>query len=63
MIIGLFFAVLELVRHHGVRVEQNELYGEIWVLPALAATEQPDSEVAADDEAGPQMNADERRFE
>jgi len=32
-IIGMFFAVLELVRHHGVRVEQNEPCGEIWILP------------------------------
>lgn len=38
VIIGLFFAVLELVRHHGVRVEQHDLYGEIWVLPALEPT-------------------------
>ncbi len=38
VVIGLFFAVLELVRHHGVRVEQQDLYGEIWVLPALANT-------------------------
>ena len=35
MVIGLFFAVLELVRHHGVRVEQQELHGEIWILAAL----------------------------
>ncbi len=32
-LIGIFLAVLELVRHHRVRVEQNELFGEIWVLP------------------------------
>jgi segregation and condensation protein A len=51
VIIGLFFAVLELVRHHGVRVEQRDLYGEIWVLPALEA---------AAEEAGPQMGTDER---
>ena len=31
--IGIFLAVLELVRHHRVRVEQNELFGEIWLLP------------------------------
>lgn len=34
-IVGMFFAVLELVRHHGVRVEQNESCGEIWILPPL----------------------------
>ncbi|MGO8689812.1 MAG: segregation and condensation protein A [Thermoguttaceae bacterium] len=32
-LIGIFLAVLELVRHHRVRVQQNDLFGEIWVLP------------------------------
>ncbi len=32
-LIGVFLAVLELVRHHRVRVEQNDLFGEIWLLP------------------------------
>lgn len=32
-LIGLFLALLELVRHHDVRAEQNENFGEIWVLP------------------------------
>lgn len=32
-LIGMFLAVLELARHHGVRAEQNELFGEIWLLP------------------------------
>jgi segregation and condensation protein A len=32
-LVGIFLAVLELVRHHRVRVEQNDLFGEIWVLP------------------------------
>jgi segregation and condensation protein A len=31
--IGIFLAVLELVRHHHVHVEQNEVFGEIWLLP------------------------------
>ena len=35
--VGIFLAVLELVRHHHVRVEQNQLFGEIWVLPSLEA--------------------------
>ncbi|HEX3999524.1 MAG TPA: segregation/condensation protein A [Pirellulales bacterium] len=34
-IIGMFFAVLELVRHHGVRVEQNDPSAEIWILRPL----------------------------
>ncbi len=40
--VGIFLAVLELVRHHHVRVEQNDLFGEIWVLPSLEATEPVD---------------------
>jgi segregation and condensation protein A len=32
-LIGMFLAVLELVRHHQVRAEQNQLFGELWVLP------------------------------
>jgi segregation and condensation protein A len=31
--VSIFLAILELVRHHYARVDQNELYGEIWVLP------------------------------
>ncbi len=32
-LIGIFLAVLELVRHHQVRVDQNSLFGEIWIVP------------------------------
>jgi segregation and condensation protein A len=31
-LIGIFLAVLELVRHHQVRVDQNALFGEIWLV-------------------------------
>ncbi len=31
--VGIFLATLELVRHSGVRAEQNALFGEIWVFP------------------------------
>jgi len=31
--VGMFLAILELVRHHSVRTDQGELHGEIWVLP------------------------------
>ena len=35
---GLFLALLELIRHGQARVEQAELFGEIWVLaPAAVA--------------------------
>ena len=33
--VGLFLAVLELVRHQHARVEQNELHSEIWILPGV----------------------------
>ena len=32
-LVGIFLAVLELVRHHHVIVDQNETFGEIWILP------------------------------
>lgn len=32
-LVGLFLAVLELVRHHDVRTEQSQLFGEIHVYP------------------------------
>jgi segregation and condensation protein A len=34
--IGVFLAILELVRHHNVYAEQNEPHGEIWILPGEA---------------------------
>ena len=37
-LVGIFLAVLELVRHHHVRVEQNTLFGEIWILPDPSST-------------------------
>jgi segregation and condensation protein A len=37
-LVGIFLAILELVRHHHVRVEQNTLFGEIWILPNLECT-------------------------
>lgn len=36
--IGIFLAVLELVRHHHVHVEQNQVFGEIWLLPDRQAS-------------------------
>lgn len=32
-LIGMFLSILELVRHHSVRAEQNDVHGEIWILP------------------------------
>jgi segregation and condensation protein A len=38
-LVGIFLAILELVSHHQVRVEQSDLFGEIWILPDLDNTE------------------------
>jgi segregation and condensation protein A len=38
-LIGIFLAVLELVSHKHLLVEQNELFGEIWLLPRTDQTE------------------------
>ena len=32
--VGIFLAMLELTRHHNVQTEQDELHGEIWIVPA-----------------------------
>lgn len=45
-IVGLFLAILELLRHHAYRADQPEIYGEIWILPPLAGNE------SGDDSAG-----------
>jgi segregation and condensation protein A len=47
-IVGVFLAVLELARHHGVRTEQNELHGEIWIVPGESFD--PAEEIASGDE-------------
>ena len=38
--IGVFLAILELVRHHSVRTEQRQLHGEIFILPGENFNEQ-----------------------
>ncbi|NQU25743.1 MAG: segregation/condensation protein A [Candidatus Nealsonbacteria bacterium] len=38
-LIGIFLACLELVRHSHVRLEQNDLFGEFWLLPNLECAE------------------------
>ena len=44
-IIGIFLAILELLRHHGFRAEQPEAYGDIYVLPPLGSdTAEPPTE-------------------
>jgi segregation and condensation protein A len=41
-LVGVFLAALELIRHSQVRVEQNNLFGEIWLLPPPDAAESLD---------------------
>jgi len=48
-LIGLFLAVLELVRHHGARVEQDEVFSEIWILPSESEGDGPLDFSSADD--------------
>jgi segregation and condensation protein A len=50
-IVGVFLAVLELVRHHSVHAEQSDLHGEIWIVPGEDFD--PQQEIAiADDYSG-----------
>lgn len=40
-IVGIFLAILELLRHYHLRAEQPVPYGEIWVLPPLLSETEP----------------------
>ncbi|MBI3836863.1 MAG: segregation/condensation protein A [Planctomycetia bacterium] len=42
-LVGMFLAILELVRHHHVRTEQNVLFGEIWILPGPETSAEVDA--------------------
>lgn len=42
-LIGVFLAILELVRHYRVKTEQNDPHGEIWILPGERFTEAVDA--------------------
>lgn len=43
-VVGVFLAVLELLRHHAFRAEQPIPYREIWVLPPLAEVNSTEDE-------------------
>lgn len=51
-LIGMFLAVLELVRHYGVRTVQEDLFSEIYLLPGSALVEGDLSSEAAPTSAG-----------
>lgn len=65
--IGVFLAILELARHHGIVTKQDELHGEIWIYPGEsfkrdldlsdADTYDHGAALAADDEQ-PNMDSD-----
>lgn len=63
-IVGIFLAVLELLRHHGFKAEQVCEYGEIYVLPPTVETSTPvpEMEPSASDEST-QIVADETAAE
>ncbi len=57
-IVGVFLAILELLRHHGFRAEQPVDYREIWVLAPLADSPD-DSPKPIDETNGPAETSDE----
>ncbi len=58
-LVGIFLAILELVSHQQIRVEQNDLFGEIWVLPNLDCKEPLDlSNVDCYDHAGGELGVE-----
>jgi segregation and condensation protein A len=52
-LIGMFLAVLELIRHHGVRAEQAELHTEIWLLAGEGTSDALDPSLADNYDHGP----------
>lgn len=52
-LIGIFLAVLELMRHHGVRAEQNATFGEIEILPADGSSAPLDPALVSADQPAP----------
>jgi segregation and condensation protein A len=40
-LIGMFLAILELMRHHGVGAEQSDMFGEIWLVRGTTSPEAP----------------------
>lgn len=58
-LIGIFLAILELVRHQQVRAEQNQLFGEIWMLPGPQPAGQVDPDSVESYEHGGNPPGDE----
>lgn len=51
--IGVFLAILELVRHHNARTDQSEMHGEIWIVPGENLSEDSDVPEVDNYENGP----------
>ncbi len=47
--VGIFLAILELIRHAQVEVEQEDLFGEIWVLAGSQAVAEPSLRIVDED--------------
>jgi segregation and condensation protein A len=60
--VSMFLSVLELGRHHGVRVDQNEIFGEIWLIGKPDAESLPgpggDANADADAPTAPPITSD-----
>lgn len=51
-LVGIFLAILELVRHHSVHAEQSELFGEIWISPGNESDRPVDAAAVTEYEHG-----------
>jgi len=47
--VGIFLAILELIRHAQVEVEQEKLFGEIWILAGSQTLEKTTLQIADED--------------
>ncbi|MFN0195711.1 MAG: segregation and condensation protein A, partial [Planctomycetaceae bacterium] len=47
-IVGIFLAILELLRHHHYRADQPEEFGEIWIMPPLEPTPESAGEASVE---------------
>lgn len=47
-LLGIFLAILELIKGRRIHAEQLEAFGEVWIVPAPVAAESPSMAVAAE---------------
>ncbi|MBL9122227.1 MAG: segregation/condensation protein A [Planctomycetaceae bacterium] len=57
-LVGMFLAVLELVRHQNIRTQQDQLFGEVWLLPPDESAPPPESIAVVDNYDGSARVAD-----